>query len=107
MGRHEDDFTVIYTDEGMSTVEEIFVRLDARTVSPGLIRGVTNIAATLGCIFMTADYEVLGADEMRVLGVLMNSTARRFVEDPENTLKEIGRSGKFGTVEISHPDLSS
>ncbi len=98
--KHGDDAMVIYIDEEKSTVEEISFRLDAGNISPRLVRDVANIAAKLGCVLMTPDYEVLCADEVRVLAVLINSTARRFVEDPVNTLKEIGRSGKFGTAEI-------
>jgi hypothetical protein len=95
-----DDATVCYTDEEKIMIEEIFFRLDAGTVSPELVREVSNIATKLECVFITADQEVLRADESKVFAALINSTARRFVEDPVNTLKEIGRSGKFGTAEI-------
>jgi hypothetical protein len=102
-GEEEDDFTVIYADKGMSVVEEVFVRLDARRIATYSIRGVIGIATKLECLLLTTEYGLLPADESKVFAALINSTARRFVDDPVNTLKEVGRLGKFGTVEISHP----
>lgn len=81
-----DDAHVIYSDERKDAVEEIGFRLDANKISPELIRGICVLARQLRCVLMTADYEILAADEAMVLAAVNHSTAKRFVDNPASTL---------------------
>jgi hypothetical protein len=81
-----DDAHVIYSDERKDTVEKIGFRLDANKISPELVHRVYVLARQLRCVLMTAEYEILAADEPMVLAAVNHSKAKRFVEDPVSTL---------------------
>ena len=87
-----DDAHVIYSDESKSTVQEIGFRLDANKISPELIRQICVLARQVGCVLMTAEYEILAADETMVLAAVNRSTAKRFVENPASTLLGLDRN---------------
>jgi len=81
-----DDAHIIYSDERKDTVEEIGFRLDANKISPDLVHRICVLSRQLRCVLMTAEYEILAADEAMVLAALNHSTAKRFVDDPASTL---------------------
>jgi hypothetical protein len=85
--KHGDDACVIYVDENQKTVEEISFRVDARAISPDLVRHICVLAKQLGCVLMTADYDILLPDESMVLSAINHSTAKKFVDDPVSTLQ--------------------
>ena len=89
MWGHEetDDAYVCYEDESKATVEEVSFRIDARTISPALVREICTLARELRCVLMTSEYEILAPDESMVLTNLKHSTAKKFVEDPISTLQ--------------------
>jgi hypothetical protein len=82
-----DDAQVLYVSEDMQIIEEISFRIDARTISPELIRRICILAKQLGCELLTADYKILLVDESMVLAAVNNSTAKKFVDDPVSALK--------------------
>ena len=89
--KHRDDAYVLYVDESKSKVEEIAFRIDANAISPELVRQVCVLAKQLGCVLMTADYEILLPDESMVLATIQHSTAKKFVDDPVATLRKLGQ----------------
>ena len=86
-----DDAHVGYVDESEKVVEDIQFRVDARTISPDLVRRICILAKYLGCALMTSDYEILAPDESMVLSAINNSIAKKFVDDPVSTLKSLDR----------------
>ena len=93
MWGHEDrdDAHVFYVDETKSKVEEIAFRIDANAISPELVKQICILARQLGCVLMTADYEILVPDESMVLATIQHSTAKKFVDDPVATLRKLGQ----------------
>ena len=89
--KHRDDAHVLYVDESKSKVEEIAFRIDANAISPELIRQICILARQLGCVLLTADYEILLPDESMVLATIQHSTAKKFVDDPVATLRKLGQ----------------
>lgn len=85
--KHRDDAHVVYVDESKSNVEEIAFRIDANAISPELVRQ----ARQLGCVLMTADYEILLPDESMILATIQRSTPKKFVDDPVATLQKLGQ----------------
>ena len=85
--KHGDDAYVCYVDESKQTVEEISFRIDARAISPDLVRGICRLARELGCVLMTSEYETLAPDESIVLTNINRSTAKKFTEGPISTLQ--------------------
>jgi hypothetical protein len=88
---HRDDAYVLYVDESKSKVEEIAFRIDANAISPELVRRICILARQLGCVLMTADYEILLPDESMVLATVQHSTAKKFFDDPAATLLKLGQ----------------
>ena len=87
--KHGDDAHVLYADENMNKVEEIAFRIDASAISPELVRRICVLARQLRCVLITAEYEILVPDESMVLTAINRSTAKRFVDDPESTLRSL------------------
>src|SRR5690349_14512178 len=58
-----DDAHVAYSDDTQQRVEEISFRLNANNISPDLVRRICLLAKKLGCVLMTAEYEILAPDE--------------------------------------------
>ena len=94
--KHRDDAHVLYADERKSKVEEIAFRIDANAISPELVRQICILARQLGCVLLTADYEILLPDESMVLATIKHSTAKKFVDDPAATLRKSGQAGNAG-----------
>jgi hypothetical protein len=91
---HEDsdDAYVCYADERKNKVEEVAFRVDARKISQEFVRRICMIAGDLGCVLLTADYEILLPEEAMVLEAIGQSTAKKFVDDPASTLRELDQS---------------
>jgi len=89
--KHRDDAYVVYVDESKTKVEEIAFRIDANAISPELVRQICILARQLGCVLMTADYEILLPDQSMVLATIQHSTAKNFVDDPVATLRKLGK----------------
>jgi hypothetical protein len=89
--KHRDDACVLYVDENKSKVEEIAFRIDTNAISPELVRRICILARQLGCVLMTAAYEILLPDEAMVLATIQYSTAKKFVDDPVATLLKLGQ----------------
>jgi hypothetical protein len=87
--KHGDDAHVCYIDESKKTMEEIEFRVDARTISPELVRRICAFARNLGCVLMTSDYEILAPEEKMVMTAINISTAKKFVKDPVSTLQNL------------------
>jgi hypothetical protein len=94
MWGHEeaDDAYVCYEDESKATVEEVSFRIDARAISPDLVRGICTLARELRCVLMTSEYEILAPDESMVLTNINHSTANKFVKDPVSTLQGLDQT---------------
>ena len=92
MWGHEDrdDAHVFYVDETKSNVVEIAFRIDANSISSELVKQICILARQLGCVLMTADYEILVPEESMVLAIIQHSTAKQFVDDPVATLRKLG-----------------
>jgi hypothetical protein len=87
MKRHDDAY-VCYVDESKATVEEVSFRVDARAISPNLLRGICMLARDLRCVLMTSEYEILAPDESMLFTNINHSTAaKKFVEDPISTVQ--------------------
>jgi hypothetical protein len=84
--KHGNDAYVCYVDDTKQNIEEISFRIDARSLSPELVREICVLAGRLQCVLLTSEYEILAPDESMVLTAINGSTAKRFVEDPEATL---------------------
>ncbi len=89
--KHRDDAHVIYVDETKSEVEEIAFRIDANAISPELVRRVCILARQLGCVLLTAQYQILLPDESMVMTTIQHSIAKKFVDDPAAALREVGQ----------------
>ena len=86
-----DEAYVLYADERKSKVVEIAFRIDANAISPELVKQICILARQLGCVLMTAHYEILVPDESMVLATIQHSTAKKFVDDPAATLRSLGQ----------------
>jgi hypothetical protein len=86
-----NDANVYYRDDNKNEVEEISFRLDASSIQLELVRDLCQLARRLGCVLITADYELLAPDESMVLLAIHNSTAKKFIDDPVSTLRSLGR----------------
>ena len=93
MWGHEDrdDAHVFYVDETKSRVVEIAFRIDASSISSELVSQICILARQLGCVLMTADYEIVVPEESMVLATIQHSTARKFVDNPVATLRKLGQ----------------
>jgi hypothetical protein len=89
--KHRDDAHVLYADETKNKVEQIAFRIDASAISLELVRRICLLARQLGCVLMTADYEILAADESMVFAAVNQSTARKYIDDPVSTLLSLGK----------------
>jgi len=89
--KHGDDAHVCYVDESKTTVEEIVFRINAGAISPELVRRICILARQLGCMLMTAEYEILAPDESMVLTAINHSTAKGYIDDPVSTLRKLGQ----------------
>jgi hypothetical protein len=87
--KHGDDAHVIYEDDTKTKVIEIGFRIDARAISLDLVGRICTLAARLKCVLLTAGYNILLPDESMVLTAINDSTAKRFVDDPEATLRSL------------------
>jgi hypothetical protein len=85
-----DDAYVCYVDESKRAVQEIAFRIDAGAISPELVRRICVLAKQLGCVLMTASYEILAPDESMVLAAINQSTAKKYIDDPFSTLRSFG-----------------
>jgi len=86
-----NDAYVCYADESKDKVEEVAFRIDAGEISPELVRRVCILARQLGCVLMTAGYEILAPDESKLLAAINHSTAKGYIDDPVSTLRSLGR----------------
>ena len=84
-----DEAHVCYLDDSKSRIEEIGFRIDARAKSSDYVRKVCALCKQLGCVLITREYELLLPDEAMVLSALTRSTAKRYLDDPVTTLKEL------------------
>jgi hypothetical protein len=89
--KHRDEAHVIYVDESKTKVEEIAFRIDANAISPELVRQVCVLARQLGCVLLTAEYQILLPDESMVMTTIQHSIAKKFVDDPVAALSEVGQ----------------
>lgn len=87
-----NDAYVSYVDKNKSAVEEIAFRVDARAIPTELVGAICNLAMQLGCVLMTASYEILRPEESTVLKAIGQSTAKKFVDDPVSTLRNLDQS---------------
>jgi len=87
--KHGNDAYVCYVDESKNKVEQIAFRVDASAISRDLVRQICRLASQLRCVLMTPQYEILVPDESMVLTAIDGSTARRFIDDPESTLRSM------------------
>jgi hypothetical protein len=87
--KHGDDAHVIYEDDTKTKVIEIGFRIDASAISRDLVGRICTLAARLKCVLLTAGYKILLPDESMVLTAINDSTAKRFVDDPETTLRNL------------------
>jgi hypothetical protein len=85
--KHGDEAYVGYADDSKSEVEEIVFHVDVRAVSSGFVSSICQMARQLGCVLMSADYEIFVPDESMVLTAISKSTAKKYLEDPVSTLR--------------------
>jgi hypothetical protein len=74
-------------------IEEILIRIDLREPDPQFIDGVTELAANLGCDFLTMDGSFGEADGPTLAMLIRNSRALRFVRDPMTFLRRVAAGG--------------
>jgi|KBSMisStaDraftv2_1062788.scaffolds.fasta_scaffold82826_2 hypothetical protein len=84
-----NDAYVAYSDESKAIVEEVSFRIDARSLSSQVIGGICRFAKQLDCVLMPTSYEILQPDETSLRIRVENSNARKFVIDPEATLRSL------------------
>jgi hypothetical protein len=84
-----DDAQVFYVDETKGEVVWIAFRIDASAISSELVEQICVLARRLGCVLMTANYEILLPDKSMVLATVQHSTAKKFVDDPIATLRNL------------------
>jgi hypothetical protein len=90
--RHADDAHVIYEDDTKDKVIEIGFRIDASAVSPDFVRRICRLAIQLKCVLMVAGYKILLPDELMVMTAINDSIAKKFVNDPEATLRSLDQA---------------
>ena len=74
-------------------IEEILVRIDLREPDTPFIDGITELAANLGCDFVTTDGSFGEADGPTLAMLIRNSRALRFVRDPMTFLRRVAAGG--------------
>jgi hypothetical protein len=84
--KHGDEARVFYVDETKTKVEHLAFRIDVRDLSRELVHRVCMLAKRLDCVLMTAERTVLVPDESMVITAVANSTAKKYLDDPEATL---------------------
>ena len=86
----EEDGNRIHILREDGRVAEVSARIDARDIDRGFLYGVVHLADRWACALITDDLRVLPplVSEMEV--ALEESTARRFVRDPEKFLGSDG-----------------
>ncbi len=87
--KHSDTTYVCYIDENKTTVEEVSFSVDARAISPELVDAICAFTKQLGCVLMTSEYDVVMPEQAALLSTIEHSTARKFVDDPVSTLKNL------------------
>lgn len=85
--KHGDEAYVGYVDDSKTKVEDIAFHIDVRTLSRDFVHRICQIAKHLGCVLLSADYEIFAPDESMVLTAISKSTAKRYLEDPVSTLR--------------------
>ncbi|ABF42479.1 hypothetical protein Acid345_3478 [Candidatus Koribacter versatilis Ellin345] len=86
-----NDAYVFYETPQKTVVEEISFRLDAREIDLHLVAGICNFARLLECVLVTGENMVIVPEQPNVLVAFLRSSAKHFVDDPENALKSIRR----------------
>jgi hypothetical protein len=74
-------------------LDEVRARLDVRQLDTGFVEGLARFAATADCCFITEEFEVIPPDAGALLKEAKNSSAYRFVLDPQAFLEEGNREG--------------
>jgi hypothetical protein len=87
--KHGNDACVCYSDESKTKVEEISVRVDARSISTELVHSICDLAKWLRSVLMTADYEILVPDDSMVLTSIDQSRGKKFVDDPISAMTSL------------------
>ena len=85
---HGNRVSVCYVEGGSTKVEEIGITIDARHAPEELLEKLGDLASKLRCVFLTVHTaEIVQPDKPSLLQALKESTANRFLDDPETTLK--------------------
>lgn len=80
--------SVVYVEGGSTRVEEIGITMDARHAPEELLEKLGDLASRLRCVFLTVHTaEIVQPDKPSLLRALKESTANKFLDDPEATLK--------------------
>ncbi|HWG49716.1 MAG TPA: hypothetical protein VN669_08485 [Candidatus Acidoferrales bacterium] len=85
-----DNAYVCYIDDTKSAVEEIGFRIDVRSHYSDFVDMICTLARQLSCLLMTAEYKVLFPEKDDILREIQASTAQRYLQEPEKTLRELG-----------------
>jgi hypothetical protein len=89
----EDDGTRIEIQRGDGVVLDVFVRLDARTVSVELLERLASAAQLSGAVFVGSDLIVIPATPGALVEMLERSRASRYLRDPKLYLRRIALGG--------------
>src|SRR5580765_710671 len=71
--KHGDEAYVGYVGDSKSKVEEIAFHVDVRAVSSDFVSSICQMARQIGCVLMSADYEIFVPDESMVLTAISKS----------------------------------
>ncbi|PKP89081.1 MAG: hypothetical protein CVT77_18830 [Alphaproteobacteria bacterium HGW-Alphaproteobacteria-16] len=92
-GNTRESDVQLYHDEDMGIALKI--RIDAKTFTTNLVEALCDLATAFDWVFLTDRGAVLQPQPEIVLRALLNSPARRFVENPGNEAPQAtGRAGK-------------
>ena len=80
--------TVCYNDDN-NKIEWIGFRIDIRAISEEYITAICAVAQDLECIFITGTYHLLVPKVEAVLDAIGHSTAKKYIEDPVATLRDL------------------
>ncbi len=69
--------------------EQIEFGIDVRQISLSFIRGICEFATRFECVLVTRAYHIIAPDEFVILGEINNSTAKKYLEDPASTLRNL------------------
>lgn len=75
-----------------STLDDVLVRFDLRTVSVSFVNKIVQVARTHRLVLLTEDNHVLRPSASELLAAFRRSASFRFVEDPIQFLEKLGRS---------------